>query len=96
MRRIAFATFVAVVCGCGSDSERSQQDTGACARLRDHVVDLRVAGLRDDREAHRQALHQALGERFVARHRRAFARPGTWPKGLGHSPGGSEMMLQAE
>lgn len=37
-----------------------------CERLRDHVIDLRMEGLpASDRDAHRHALKQALGERFA-------------------------------
>ena len=37
-----------------------------CARLREHVLDLRMEGLpAADRAAHRKALGQALGDRFA-------------------------------
>lgn len=59
---VAFAS----TSGCGDESP-PQQDHAACQRLRDHVVDLRVAEVDQDRDAHRDALKRALGTEFMAR-----------------------------
>ena len=58
--------------GCGGDSggtgkSEAEQRTERCAKLRDHVVGLQLAGVARDREQHRRALGRALGEEFVAR-----------------------------
>ncbi|HEX5076058.1 MAG TPA: hypothetical protein VFW03_22785, partial [Gemmatimonadaceae bacterium] len=50
---------------CTGSSEGAGPTTAACQRLRDHVVDVRVAEIHQDREAHRTALRTALGARFV-------------------------------
>jgi hypothetical protein len=60
---IAVVLFAIVVGGClGSEETRERK----CARLRDHVVELRVRDVPDaDRDAHRQALGNALSGDFT-------------------------------
>ena len=57
---------IALLAGC---TERNTVDREGCARLRDHVVDLRVADaageLGNDLAQHRRAMNQALGETFI-------------------------------
>jgi hypothetical protein len=65
MRRI-IACVALLHCGCATDSGPTKPSTKACEQLRDHVVDLRVAELHQDREAHRAALKQALGDHYVS------------------------------
>lgn len=51
-----------LVGGCAANNESRQQK---CERVREHFIELRVSGLpQQDREPHREALRQALGERF--------------------------------
>ena len=51
-----------LVGGCAADDESRQQK---CERVREHFIELRVSGLPpQNREPHRAALRQALGERF--------------------------------
>jgi hypothetical protein len=52
--------------GCTADVDDAERGTTACERLRDHVIDLRVSEIQQDREAHRTALRRALGRDFVA------------------------------
>ena len=70
-RSIALRSIVLVslLAGCGGEEE---DDAGAraaqCERLRDHLVDLRLAtatNLGKEIEQHRAALAQALGPQFV-------------------------------
>jgi hypothetical protein len=50
--------------GCATDDESRQHK---CERVREHFIELRVSGLPvQNREPHRVALRQALGERFEA------------------------------
>lgn len=57
--------------GCGgSDDDEAVTTARRCERLRDHVVELRLADINPetgvDREAHRKAMTQALGDDFIA------------------------------
>lgn len=58
---------VALLCiGCATSSEPEKQGTAACQQLREHVIDLRVAEIHQDQEAHRTAIRQALGDNYLA------------------------------
>jgi hypothetical protein len=64
--------YVLVVClicaACGSDPQATQDSsTVACEKLREHLLDVRVAGVTSHRDAHRAALSRSLGDDFVAR-----------------------------
>jgi hypothetical protein len=67
MRRIILA-FVCAAGACADDPPRPQGlDRSACERMREHMVDVRLEGVVDQRDAHRQALVAALGDDFVTR-----------------------------
>lgn len=52
---------------CGNE-DADESRVGRCERLRDHLVDVRLADATGvDKEAHRAAMKQALGDRFIAR-----------------------------
>jgi len=55
------------VIGCASNEDDSESAAKRCASLRDHLIELRLEGARDavDRNAHREALRQAIGADFV-------------------------------
>ena len=53
---------VAACAGAGDEPSRTEQ----CERLREHLIDLRVANTGDiDVRAHRAAMEQALGTEFL-------------------------------
>lgn len=60
---------VAVTLVAGCTDHGGTVDRDGCTRLRDHVVDLRLADgaseLGSDVEQHRRAMKQALGEEFI-------------------------------
>ena len=65
---------VAFVCGlvassCASSEDAAETAKKRCAKLRDHLIELRLADANDklDVKAHRAALQQALGGDFVDR-----------------------------
>lgn len=58
-------TFVAFS-GCASESSE-QSRARQCQQLREHLVDLRLAGARVDVAAHRATITRALGDRFLSR-----------------------------
>jgi len=66
-----WGVFVASLAACTHDD---LVDRRACEQLRDHVIELRIAGARGasgqgppiDFEPHRAALKQALGEPYLA------------------------------
>src|SRR5690349_10175127 len=62
--RVALVLVFAAL-GCSGGSEETERTVAACQRLQDHVIDLRLAEIQQDREAHRRALQQALGRQFV-------------------------------
>jgi hypothetical protein len=67
-RVVWIATFI-VACDESQDVPAIDEDETLrrrCSELREHVVDLRVASATVDREQHRNALRNALGDRFVA------------------------------
>ncbi len=53
----------ALLTGCASDSGRVSPTD--CARLRDHLVDLRMQSVTADHDQHRAALRAALGASFL-------------------------------
>lgn len=68
MRQIASWILVLwILQGCsGTDSDEAPE--AQCARVRDHLIDLRLADATGiEPAAHREALRAALGEDFVAR-----------------------------
>jgi hypothetical protein len=70
MRPIALVLCVLIGCGNGDDGglESADESPTACERMRDHVIDLRLAGATGvDRAAHREALRSALGADFLDR-----------------------------
>ncbi len=66
MYRIAFVVVALAACGHDIDDDEAVSEQ-ACERLRDHVVDVRLANATGvEREPHRRALRQALGKGFVS------------------------------
>ena len=64
MRILLFAFVVS--CGGDDDSESSAHET-PCERLRDHLIDLRLADAKHvDQAAHRDAMKQSMGAEFLA------------------------------
>lgn len=65
MRCCVFIMFAMSCAGSGSAPPEAKR----CAELREHLVELQVADIHIasgiDREAHRRALGQALGDQFV-------------------------------
>lgn len=65
MRRV----LVAIILCAAACSDHETVDRAACTRLRDHVVDLRLAdsssALGKDATQHRAAMKQALGDAFI-------------------------------
>jgi hypothetical protein len=61
-----FAAMLLTIAACsGDDGAASRQSR--CERLRDHVIDLRLASVANvDVESHREAMRRALGGDFVA------------------------------
>ena len=63
----SFVLIALLAAGC---TDHGTVDRESCTRLRDHVVDLRVADaaseLGNDVAQHRRAMNQALGETFIA------------------------------
>lgn len=65
MYRIAFV--VVALAACGRDTDDNAVSEQRCERLRDHVVDVRLASATGvEREPHRRAMRQALGKDFVS------------------------------
>jgi hypothetical protein len=74
-RRLIMIGCVAVVAGLssttlgcgGGDHTETEAEQTACERLRDHLVELRLADASGvDLAAHREAMRSALGEGFIA------------------------------
>ena len=60
------AIVVAIMLGACASSDKSEHATQAqCERVRDHLVELRVAGTQADARAHANAIKEALGSRFT-------------------------------
>ena len=51
---------------CAGESSGAAQRSH-CERLRDHLVELRLAGVEADVESHRATFKQALGDTFIDR-----------------------------
>jgi len=61
------ACLLFVFVACGTDDEEISTAATPCERLRDRLVELRMAEARNvDVEAHQAAMKQALGEKFLA------------------------------
>ena len=58
----ALALTLTLACG-GSDDERAE--VTPCERMRDHLVELRLTSVTDDRDEHREVLRRALGAEFI-------------------------------
>ena len=56
---------IAPLTSCSSDDSDgvSRQD---CARMRDHMIELRMQSVTADQDQHRAALRSALGETFIS------------------------------
>ena len=63
------ALVICVLVGCGGGAEdESKARAEQCERMRDHLVDLRLASaqhLEKDLDQHRVALKQAMGSAFI-------------------------------
>jgi hypothetical protein len=74
----AVGIFVVALFGCTSRDD-DEVDRQRCEKLRDHMVDLRVADIGEIKEvdiaAHRAALKQALGDSFIASCQQALTAP---------------------
>ena len=59
---------LALVASCGGDDDpESSTNETACKRLREHLIDLRLADAKHvDQAAHRDAMKQAMGSDFLA------------------------------
>lgn len=67
MRRL-LVLVIAVGCG-GDDANDAERVALPCEQLRDHLVDLRLAGAHGapkDLAMHREAMQRALGDDFIA------------------------------
>jgi hypothetical protein len=66
MRRWWTFAFAAML-GCASSEDADGEETRArqCSRLRDHLIELRLAGTDANVEAHRTAMREALGDAFI-------------------------------
>jgi hypothetical protein len=68
---ILIVALVATLSACDeSESELSSQDSEArrrnrCSQLREHLVDTRLSNVTVDRDQHRRALTNALGDQFI-------------------------------
>lgn len=62
--RGCFLVFALVLAACASSEDPRDARTRQCAQVRDHLIDLRLAHAHDV-DAHRAAMKQALGDRFV-------------------------------
>jgi hypothetical protein len=56
---------VLLVGACAGDEPAVSR--GACERMRDHAIELRLRGVVDDLDAHRAAARQVLGDGYVQR-----------------------------
>jgi hypothetical protein len=65
MRSIARLVVVIALGGCASSDKSERATTAQCERVRDHLVELRVAGTQVDVRAHREAIKEVLGSRFT-------------------------------
>ncbi len=66
-KRVLLLFVVAACAGDVEDEETASLPTTPCERLRDHLVDLRLADAKGiDVEPHRAAMKQAMGSSFLA------------------------------
>jgi hypothetical protein len=56
---------VLALAGCAASEDSDAARERRCERLRDHLVGLRLVGANVDLEAHRAAIKQALGHKFI-------------------------------
>lgn len=64
-RQVLGLLITLVVSSCAASGDSGESRVAQCERLRDHLVDLRIGNAKVDAEAHRAALRDALGDRFV-------------------------------
>ena len=64
--RVVLVLALGAANGCSGGAADAERTATACERLRDHVIDLRVAEVHQDRDAHRAALRRAMGRGFVS------------------------------
>ena len=62
-RAFTIATLALLAACSDSDDERAQHSV--CERMRDHLVELRLATVGHDREAHREVMRRAVGTDVV-------------------------------
>ena len=78
MRRLLVLVLV-IVAGCsGDDGSEIERTARPCAQLRDHLVDLRLAGVRGapaDLGVHREAMQRALGVDFITSCEKTMTAP---------------------
>jgi len=67
MRTLLLMIAIATTTSCASSEDPNEARARQCAQLRDHLVDVRLAGTQVDVEAHRAAIKGALGDGFVDR-----------------------------
>lgn len=66
--RCAFVAWLLLCAGCGGEPDPvGESPTVACEKYREHLLDVRIAKVSSNRDAHRKALQNALGDDFVAR-----------------------------
>ncbi|MGE0402089.1 MAG: hypothetical protein AB7T06_35640 [Kofleriaceae bacterium] len=64
MRKILLVLLI--VAACGDDQDLAIQERTRCEQLRDHLVDLRLAdSASTEKDAHREAMRNALGSNFL-------------------------------
>ncbi len=66
MRGLFFVVVISSVIGCASEDAK-EASLRECRRLREHLIDLRLADTHVDVVAHRKALSGAMGDDFVNR-----------------------------
>jgi hypothetical protein len=67
MRRMMLIAIMCIGCGAGDDDHEPLRERTTCERLRDHLIELRLADATGvDRDAHREALRQAIGPNVVS------------------------------
>ncbi len=62
---LALTVSLALTAGC-STGGAERVGRGDCERLRDHLVDVRMASVTADHEQHRRAIRTALGDGFLS------------------------------
>ena len=65
MRTLMFA--LVMVASCGGNDDQEISEATPCERLREHLIDLRLAeAMHVDKDAHREAFRTAMGADFLA------------------------------